>query len=442
MRSPIRILPLLLAMACTRAAERPETPQLDTPAAASAPAPANPDYRPFTLEEARRYHRQFTPPFVTWARGGEFTRYVYLHMAEFWPQVIVNSTGRPRPLPFTPRDTVANLVVTTRGGEVAVGQYVRNSPTDAAIVIHQGRIVFESYPRMLPTDKHIWFSVSKTFVSTAVAILEDRGKVDARLPVETYLPALAGTAWAGTPVVDLLDMASGIACQEVHQDPAGCFWKFYDGFGWPMADRAVTEPMAAVTRMGRLRPSGEAFDYTSVNTEVLNWLVEAVSGERYGDFIEREIWQPAGAEADALITTTRNGDAFSAGGVSTNLRDLARYGMLFTPAGRSGTAPVISDAYLGKIQKGGRPALATPEQQQRRQTMLGDDSALHNSYQWDIVTTDGDFYKGGVGGQGLYVSPARDLVVAWFATPTDDGRQTEMLKIARRLATSGLFGGR
>jgi hypothetical protein len=34
---------------------------------------------------------------------------------------------------------------------------------------------------------------------------------------------------------------------------------------------------------------------------------------------------------------------------------------------------------------------------------------------------DGDLFKGGFGGQGLYVSPARDLVIAFTGTPRDDG---------------------
>ena len=186
----------------------------------------------------------------------------------------------------------------------------------------------------------VWFSVSKTLVSTAVAILEDRGQIDVDKPIDSYLETLSGTAWEGIRVIDILDMTSGIDCPEVHEDADSCFWGFYDAFGWPMAARVQEDPMEMVKKMGKLRPAGQVFDYTSVNTEVLNWLVEAISGERFTDFIQREIWQRTGAESDALITTTPNGDAFSAGGVSTNLRDLARYGMLFTRAGRRGSAPV------------------------------------------------------------------------------------------------------
>ena len=52
---------------------------------------------------------------------------------------------------------------------------------------------------------------------------------------------------------------------------------------------------------------------------------------------------------------------------------------------------------------------------------------------------DNDFYKGGFGGQGLYVSPERDLVVAYFGTFGEDMETNEMLRVARQLATSGLF---
>ena len=69
----------------------------------------------------------------------------------------------------------------------------------------------------------------------------------------------------------------------------------------------------------------------------------------------------------------------------------------------------------------------------------GDGSFSHNSYQWDWVSTEGDFSKGGAGGQGLYVSPSRDLVIAWFGTPDEDGRGNSMSAIARQLASSDLF---
>jgi CubicO group peptidase (beta-lactamase class C family) len=193
-------------------------------------------------------------------------------------------------------------------------------------------------------------------------------------------------------------------------------------------------------KMRALRPAGEVKDYTSVNTEVLGWLVEAVSGERYAKFIEREIWQRLGAEHDALVLSTPTGNSFSAGGVCSTLRDLARFGMLFTPTGRSGGDPVVSRACLQKIQKGGRPNLIKGvDWYLRLSTLATGASVIHSTYQWDAVTSSGDFFKGGYGGQGLYVSPGKDLVVAWFGSPTKDGQLTGMFSVALQLANGELF---
>ena len=46
---------------------------------------------------------------------------------------------------------------------------------------------------------------------------------------------------------------------------------------------------------------------------------------------------------------------------------------------------------------------------------------------------DGDFYKGGFGGQGLYISPTRDLVIAFFGTRQEPERANNMMSVAQQL---------
>jgi hypothetical protein len=58
--------------------------------------------------------------------------------------------------------------------------------------------------------------------------------------------------------------------------------------------------------------------------------------------------------------------------------------------------------------------------------------------QWDFVTAEGDLLNGGFGGQGLYVSPGQDLVVAFAGTPPDEDGSVNLLRwfsrsLARRL---------
>jgi CubicO group peptidase (beta-lactamase class C family) len=202
----------------------------------------------------------------------------------------------------------------------------------------------------------------------------------------------------------------------------------------PAAERSTYDIVAEIKR---LRPSGERFEYLSVNTFMLGWLVERVTGRSYGDALAERIWSRIGAEADALLVTSpRTGAVASHGGMSGTLRDLARYGLLYTPSWTTvASSRVVPEDYLRKVQKGGRPELlerAAPGSKE-----LGGDGvepARYPTYQWDAVWADGDFFKYGFRGQGLYVSPARDLVVAFFGTESQS-----QVRYARALVRSGLF---
>ena len=97
----------------------------------------------------------------------------------------------------------------TELGKLTLREFLARSETDGFIVLHHGRVVLEEYPRMRATDHHLMWSVSKTFASLAVAQLAAAGRVDVERPIDAYIPALAGTAWQGTRVIDILDMSFG-----------------------------------------------------------------------------------------------------------------------------------------------------------------------------------------------------------------------------------------
>ena len=58
------------------------------------------------------------------------------------------------------------------------------------------------------------------------------------------------------------------------------------------------------------------------------------------------------------------------------------------------------------------------------------------SRQWNFAMDDGDLFKGGFGGRGLYISPGRDLVIAFAGTPRADGSPSLLRWFSRRLALS------
>jgi CubicO group peptidase (beta-lactamase class C family) len=394
----------------------------------------------YSLEEATLYRSQWT--IDNWDDGGPLMRYVFLHMTEFWHHSVIDRSGQVTNLPLNLRDDVAKFVTITEQGDLSLSSYVRNSTVDAAVILHHGQIVFEEYPRMRPFDKHLYMSVSKALAATIIAILEDRELIDTAKSVDRYLPGLGESGWAGVTIRDVLDMASGIDCRQqvegAYDNPQLCYYQFEASLGWLRPDKNTydsTHEYIASLRSRRL--PGQAFEYSSVNTFVLGWLAESVTQKTYADLVGEEIWQAMGAESDALLVAPKRGVQIASNGVSSTLRDMARFGLLFTPSGRQGTNPVVSDAYLEKIQNGGRPEIFNADRDEAQ--AVDGEAALHNSYQWDFVMADGDFFKGGYGGQGLYISPARDLVIAYFGAFDENGNGHEMTRIARQLAKSGLF---
>jgi CubicO group peptidase (beta-lactamase class C family) len=290
-------------------------------------------------------------------------------------------------------------------------------------------------------DKHLYFSLTKTFVSTLIAILEDRDIIDVSKPVDYYMPELKNSAWDGIPVIDILDMCSGINCRENEEDsygnPNSCFMRFFAAIGFHGGKNTLENPIDFLLTMDKFEENGLKYDYTGVNTWVLSQLIERVSGQGFAEILSSEIWQVMGAESDAQILTSNSGSAITPMGMSSTLRDLARFGLLFTPSGQKDSIGIISEDYLDKIRYGGRPELFASGYGFNH---FNDETVIsHNTYQWDHVTLEGDFFKSGYGGQGLYISPSLDLVIAFFGTRRGTSGSNDLPMILRQMIRSGLF---
>jgi len=380
------------------------------------------------------------PPGVTlsnWDLGGEPSAWAFLHAGELLPSVEIAAGPRRADLDCAEASDVARFPVQPG---MSLDDYVAAGPVSGIVVVRRGRIVFERYPRMRPGDRHLLMSVTKAVTSALVGILELRGALDIARPVEAVIGELAGSAWAGIAIGDVLDMASGIDCLEIdvpgaYDDPAHPFYRFEATLGWrPSSGGPLPTPYEFVAALPSHRPPGEAYEYTSVNTFVLSWLVESVTGLPFAEALRREIWSAGGFGAPALLCGSVAGAPGSHGGLCTTLRDLARFGMLFTP---SAASPVITAEHLRRIQAGTRPDLPRARRDLADHVTAAYGSALPPaSRQWDFAMADGDLFKGGFGGQGLYVSPARDLVIAFAGTPLPDGSANLLRWFSRRLAVA------
>jgi CubicO group peptidase (beta-lactamase class C family) len=399
----------------------------------------------FLFDDMLKFHKEMD--FINWQLGGEKMRYMFLARPEFLPHAVIHRNGNISPLEYNLRGNVARFVVQSKQGQMPLERYVQEAPVNGAIILHHGRIVFEAYPRMRSFDKHLFMSVSKAYVGTMIAILEDKNLIDTKKPVDTYLEEVTGSGWEGVSVRDVLDMTSGISSievdQEAYTDPQHPHYQYEASLGWleptPATCYSTYDYIASINSKGL---PGQVYEYSSTNTFVLSWIVEKITNKPFHEVLSQEIWAKIGAESDGLISISKAGAPATHGGLCGTLRDMARFGLLFTPSKEVVTdEKLISSGYLDKIQSGGRPEIFEKGVTGKMMIdSLAGEKPSHNSYQWDFVMEDGDFFKGGFGGQGLYISPAKDLVIAYFGTPFDEKMQeNDLVWISRQLVKSHLF---
>lgn len=405
---------VILFVACkTEPKAEPETP------VETGPKYETYEYTGFTKEEKQAYRKHLLEG-GSRRHGGDYSRFYFLNFSELEKHTRILRSDTPKMLKETPREDVKNFIAPTNlnpGGGLPLNEYIQQTEVDGLIIIHKGKIVFEGYPRMFPTDFHVNYSVTKIYVSTSIAILEDRGLIDTGQPIDHYLEDLKGSGWEGIPIVDILAMSSGI-------DPAS---------SGQLLGSAYTsrEQIKALTAAKAVKPSGTEYDYKGINTTILTLLVEEISGLTFSDFLEQEIWRKIGSEYNGLLGKRSNGIAATSGyGMSSTLRDLARFGLAFTPSGRKNANPVISDHHLAKIRD--------VNENLKAKSWYSED-IKYPGYQWDEIYEDSDFYKGGHAGQGLYISTSRDLVIAFYGTYNEDKQEHQLPVVSRQLVKSGLF---
>lgn len=396
------------------------------------------------IPEKSKEEKIFSSPHWLLERS-ELNSEILRHMEEYLPTVKIDKgNGEITRLPTKSDSQIGKEILTSAyyRNETSLDSLCKQKSLNGIIVLHKGQIIYEDYPDMDSSERHNYFSVSKTFAGTIIAILADQGKLNEHDSIGKYLHEFRNKPLGKVSINDLLRMSSGINCREIvendasFKDPKHNFYKFLqyraiypepeNGF-----DKTLMEFFAGV---GAYEPAGKTNDYTSANTAILATIAERVSNTPYHQLMSELIWSKIGAEDDARITLSSTGIPGSAGFIMSRLRDLARYGLAFTD---DAPIKIASDRYLQLLREGDRDLFLTDE---AFANIFEGQGAAFQSYHWDVVFDDGDFAKFGFGGQGLYISPDKRLVVAFFSANKDEtSHNKSMYYLVRSLALLDRF---
>jgi len=379
----------------------------------------------------------------------EESKYAWVNMSKYYPSGQIMRSGPVSELKYNIDPSIGDISYKNNNGEtLTVNSHFETLPIDAMIVVKGGEVIYERYKTMGPDDKHIWYSVSKVTGATMLAFLEYEGKLDVNKPVSDYLKELKGSVWDGVKVVEALDMATGLNGTEhdepnhdsrTNPDQIWYRWAATKDVGIVADVKNRNERWFDVLKaMTRTRPAYEAFEYNSINTFVGNRIAERVGNKPLFQQFSERIWSNVGMEHDGYYLMSPTGNTLGFMGVNSTLRDLARFGMAYTPSSKKiASGEIIPQAIMDKIHDRTHiDMFGKAWAGQKFESSFPDDTAIANRYQWDSVLSDGDMFKSGVGGQGIYISPANDMVVVWFCTGTGSDQEETMARaIVKSLST-------
>lgn len=286
--------------------------------------------------------------------------------------------------------------------------------TDAIVVLHQGRIVYERYfGAMNPSQPHAAMSVTKSFFGTLGAMLVAEGKLDANALVTRYVPELKDTAYGDATVRQVLDMTIGVQYSENYADPKAEVWDHVRAGGVFPRPPGYTGPQSFQQFLLTLKKEGEhgqAFAYKTVNSDVLGWLIARASGQSVGRLLADRIWSKLGVEHDAYMMVDSTGYEFAGGGFNVTLRDLARFGEMMRQGGRFNGQQIVPKAVVDDIRGGGNKSAF----EKAGYTTLPGWS--YRDMWWVSHNEDGAYSARGVHGQAIYIDPKAEMVIARLAS--------------------------
>ncbi|MGH7074342.1 MAG: serine hydrolase domain-containing protein [Stellaceae bacterium] len=371
----------------------------------------------------------FPPPIdsqVTLAnwRKPPFNRWAFHHVREIVPSVeIPNDPANVGVLPIAPRD-FAGLRIPFDGTSYDLDAFLAATNTDAMVILHDGRIVHESYGvGMTSATPHILMSVSKSVLGLLVGVLVERGTLDVTRPVTDLIPEVKSTAYAGATVRDLLDMRVGVLFDEDYLATAGPIIEYRKAQGWdPLGSGEAPSDLRAFYAL-MTAPDGrhnDRFHYVSPNTDLMGWAIERATGIRYADLVSDLLWRPIGSEHSAYITVDRLGAPRCAGGFCATARDLARVGQMIAEGGRRDGRQVAPSAWINDIlTNGDRAAWDRGDF-----TKYFPDMPIHYRGKWYVRRGDAPMmFAVGVFGQNLFIDPTNSVVISKFssqALPMDE----------------------
>lgn len=166
--------------------------------------------------------------------------------------------------------------------------------TNALLMIKNGRIVHEEYRNLTDDSTHfISWSMAKSITSLLIGAAVADGSIRSiDDQIVQYVPELKGTDYDGVTIREALEMRSGVGWEErydfgAHPSPAAQI--FEDA----LVEGRKRYADAALS-LKRAHEPGQVFNYSTVETAVLGWVLERATKRPVASYMAEKLWAPIG----------------------------------------------------------------------------------------------------------------------------------------------------
>lgn len=286
-----------------------------------------------------------------------------------------------------------------------VDAYMQGQRSAALMVLHKGQVRLERYGLDFDSQGR-WtsFSVAKSFTSTLLGAAVRDGHIQSMDDkVSDYISEMKGSAYDEVSIRQLLTMTSGVAWNEDYGDPKSDVAQFNNHQPEPGVDALVSY----MRRLPRAVPAGTRWHYSTGETNLVGVLVARATQTPLSRYLSEKIWVPVGMEQQATWILSKTGQEISGCCLQAATRDFARFGQFILDGAVVNGQSIVPEGWL----------------QEATTTRTGiDQPGRGYGYQW-WTYDDGSFAARGIFGQGIFIDPVRQLVIAsnanWGASARD-----------------------
>jgi CubicO group peptidase (beta-lactamase class C family) len=328
----------------------------------------------------------------------------FRNIDRLFPTRVVPASNRPMPLPADPAP-FPQIRIADRDSQYALERYCELNRVTGLLILKDGRIRYERYLHgNTAATRWMSMSVAKSITSTLIGAAIHEGKLSLTDPVTKHVPALAGSAYDGVTVRDVLMMASGVQWNETYTNPASDRRRLLEA----QISQRPGSALEVMRSLPRAAEPGTKNNYNTGETQVAGEILRHAVGKPAATYLAERVWGKVGMESDAnWWLDSPDGVEIGGSGFSATLRDYARFGQFILNDGVANGERILPEGWVreatsGKTLKGGAPL-----------DFYG--------YLWWPGTSESDrrdraFAADGIYGQHVYINPAaRVVIVQWSA---------------------------